>query len=563
MILALTVLRPAFSQCTKDFDCKGDRICVNGTCVEAHSDSITTTTEKSRLRLNKKNVMPNQIGSKQPIQQTPIQQQPVEQKPIQQQPAQQKPDQQHEASSPQPKKVIVMTTIGGDVSKVSFKKEKGPFIVIEDLVIPEGTTVTMEKGCVLLFKEFTTLNVYGNVMVKGSEGEPVVFTSVHDSAYNHKISEQANPFDWNGVRLQKSSKGSSFEYMHLDYSTFGLYSTNTDLIVKTCEFKKNGQNNVMIEGKMQVVVEGMPYSYTNAVTPDTDRKIIPDPAHRNVSLFTVGIYGCIQDFVNFLNADQASSLQGFANSFYSNPHFYVQPKALDLGFGAQVFYRINKDISLTASVEYVPAYACSTYVSGFLDAANSEWYSWSQASQYSFFTFGAGAFYNLLDKGKNVLRAAVAGKLGNVHYKVSETEFEFYNLTDTKLDPDNCYAWLREVNATLNGLTFGMNIGLNYQYRITSKFSFCAALLFDCLLSSSIEGDGYTSLATSKIENGAIVKDSTSNAGHKFAIMKRPLRGGGTFFDLIQDPDMPGTTAWQSYREFTNIRLNLGVAYSF
>lgn len=445
---------------------------------------------------------------------------------------------------------MVGTIIGGDITKVSFKKENGPFFVKEDLVVPEGATVTIEQGCVLLFKEFTTLNVYGSVMVKGTEDKPVVFTSANDSAYNHESSAQANPFDWNGIRLEKSSKGSFFECMYLNYSTFGLYSTNTELDIQKCQFVKNGQNSVMIDGKMQVVIEGMPYSYTKS-TPSTP---VQKPEQESKTPVTIELYGCMQYFINLFNPSPNSSLQSYVNTLPSS-QLFITPSKPDLGVGAQLFYRMNKSISLTALIEYVPAHACSTYMNSLLDTT---FWSFSQLSQYSLFTFGAGVSYDLMNSGRNVVSVAAIGKIGDVHYTMNINRSWLY-----MSGSDNYTDYIYKTDATLDGMTFGLNVGIRYQYRVTPRISLCADLSFDCLFSSAIDGNGNMTATKITSSNGVYQDTVLSNANHKFAIMKESLPGNAEYFDLIQDPDSPGNTAWSSLKEFTGFRLHLGVAYSF
>jgi hypothetical protein len=153
------------------------------------------------------------------------------------------------------------TRISGDISKITFNNSGNPFIVENDIEVPAGKKVVMDEGCVLLFKEFTKLSILGSIIVNGTVEKPVVFSSLHDTAYNPKSQQLANPFDWNGLLIDKNADSVYLGNFKLMYSVFGIKSQKENIIIKNGYFLANGQFHVTINDKIQYVQDNIAFSY--------------------------------------------------------------------------------------------------------------------------------------------------------------------------------------------------------------------------------------------------------------------------------------------------------------
>src|SRR5690606_562988 len=95
------------------------------------------------------------------------------------------------------------TLLRGDISDIQFTAEKNPYVIEEDIIIPEGKTIEIKAGCVLLFKPFTGITAEGALIIDGTPKQMVILTSFNDSVYNKSSGQAAAPFDWNGLLISE------------------------------------------------------------------------------------------------------------------------------------------------------------------------------------------------------------------------------------------------------------------------------------------------------------------------------------------------------------------------
>ena len=168
------------------------------------------------------------------------------------------------------------TAVSDDIHEYLFNAAGSPYFVEKDIVVPSGTECTIEAGCVFLFRPFTGLTVEGTLVVNGTQEQPVVFTSVNDTAINRNSGQPANAFDWNGVVVAAESNGSSLSNLHIGYSVYGIKSQTPNLIVDRCVFSQNGQFHFTVKDKIHDVREGIPFSYpavTNQEAPSVEQPV--------------------------------------------------------------------------------------------------------------------------------------------------------------------------------------------------------------------------------------------------------------------------------------------------
>jgi hypothetical protein len=158
------------------------------------------------------------------------------------------------------------THISGDIRTATLDATGNPYIVDQDVVVPAGKHLTIKEGCVLLFKGFTGINVFGQLTVAGTAKQPVVFTSINDGDFNAKSEQLPNPFDWNGILIARESNGTSLQNFQLRYSVYGIKSQNPGVTIQSGIFRQNGQFHFTINDKIQYVQDNISFSYTGSET---------------------------------------------------------------------------------------------------------------------------------------------------------------------------------------------------------------------------------------------------------------------------------------------------------
>ena len=181
-------------------------------------------------------------------------------------------------------------TLGGNLPK-TIPACGAPYMVIADIYVPSGKTVTIEPGVVLLFKNFTGLHVEGRLVAEGTIERPIVFSSEFDQTYNSSAALHANPFDWNGIYIHESGLGTSMAYGKVLYSVYGVNSLTKYIRLNAMTLCGNGRSDLIIEGKRQPVVTGQ---CTYVLTLDDARKdgvpvsVLMDPRAKKRAVFKLG-----------------------------------------------------------------------------------------------------------------------------------------------------------------------------------------------------------------------------------------------------------------------------------
>jgi hypothetical protein len=158
--------------------------------------------------------------------------------------------------------ITAQTPLSGAVENlVALSIDKSPYIIEDNLTIKETGRLTIEKGCVLLFKPFTGIIVDGSLIAEGTLSEPVVFTTVNDNKFNKKSDVLPNPFDWNGLLITEKAKNVRLSNFILAYSVYGIRSMKVELAITNGSFKNNGQFHMAVNEKIQPISDSIPYYY--------------------------------------------------------------------------------------------------------------------------------------------------------------------------------------------------------------------------------------------------------------------------------------------------------------
>jgi hypothetical protein len=113
-----------------------------------------------------------------------------------------------------------------------------PFVVIKDLFIDVGATLTIEPGVEVRFGGNFSLVVRGKLIADGTVEKPITFTS-------NKLQPERG--DWVAINFT-SMQPSHLEYCIIEYAENGIAIENGNLIIARSNITNNLQNGVYITG---------------------------------------------------------------------------------------------------------------------------------------------------------------------------------------------------------------------------------------------------------------------------------------------------------------------------
>jgi len=149
---------------------------------------------------------------------------------------------------------LLYDTIAGPLPD-SVKAHEHPYLVVGDIEVPANKKVIIEAGSILLFKNFTGIRVLGKMEALGTKERPIVFTSENDRSVNPATTLYPNPYDWNGISIQKSGMGTALSYCNIFYSVFGIESETKFIRLDPVTLRFNGKSNLVIDGKSRTVTD--------------------------------------------------------------------------------------------------------------------------------------------------------------------------------------------------------------------------------------------------------------------------------------------------------------------
>ena len=205
------------------------------------------------------------------------------------------------------------TTISGNVGDMVLDSTRNPFVVEKDITVPKNKTLTVNEGCLLIFKPFAGLEIKGNCSVNGTKEHPVIFTSINDSIFNKTGAQPASAFDWNGITVAKGSGNVVFNSVEVRFSVYGIKSQNPKIIISNGIFRQNGQFHFTINNKIQAVQDELPFSYNATPQGQTAAPTTAKPERsRNFkilrySLLGVGAASSIAGIIMSINASSVYS----------------------------------------------------------------------------------------------------------------------------------------------------------------------------------------------------------------------------------------------------------------
>jgi len=120
---------------------------------------------------------------------------------------------------------------------VTFDGNDGfPFIVNSNVVVREGALLKFTAGTVIKFNtDWNNVDVYGTLLCDGTQGYPVVFTSLKDDAFGGDTNGDADATtavygDWAAVILRDVSTGNQLNHSYLRYQNRLLRRTGDQCV---------------------------------------------------------------------------------------------------------------------------------------------------------------------------------------------------------------------------------------------------------------------------------------------------------------------------------------------
>lgn len=103
---------------------------------------------------------------------------------------------------------------------------KKPYLIVDTLAIDENQTLTIEKGTKIFFHDSAGMYVLGNVVVKGTKEEPVIFQNDRFDETVAGDNYEEMPGMWNGIFIAPSNRKSSFDHTVIKNSIVGISAGN-------------------------------------------------------------------------------------------------------------------------------------------------------------------------------------------------------------------------------------------------------------------------------------------------------------------------------------------------
>ena len=158
------------------------------------------------------------------------------------------------------------TYVSGNISSdTTWTAVDSPYIVTGNILVEEGVTLTIEPEVVVKFNADKMLQIDGELIAKGTEARPIVFTS------NHPFPSQG---DWAGIEFTNSSadatfdekgnylSGSIMQYCTVEYGGSGIAALKIESaapFIDNCIIEKNRAPGIYIS-------EGSPKITNSAIT---------------------------------------------------------------------------------------------------------------------------------------------------------------------------------------------------------------------------------------------------------------------------------------------------------
>jgi VCBS repeat-containing protein len=208
---------------------------------------------------------------------------------------------------------FAQTNVSGAISSdATWSLINSPYIVTNNVVVEDGTTLIIEAGVTINVNSGLYIQNEGIITAIGTESNKITFQSNETTPAKE---------DWIGINIrptggsiidenQDYSSGSQFKYVKIKHAEIGLYVYNTGLHISNCEFSDN-KYGLEIRATDGVVIDNSNFSANN-----------------------VGIWSEYQ-------ASGDDTIDNISNTFIKNSAFSNNAAGMDLNLNQREFSNLN------------------------------------------------------------------------------------------------------------------------------------------------------------------------------------------------------------------------------
>ena len=152
------------------------------------------------------------------------------------------------------------TNVSGSISvNTTWTAINSPYYVVGDVIVENGTTLTIEPGVTVKFDGLYSLIVNGTLNATGTSNLPIVFTS-------NKTTPAKG--DWNRIRLH--GKNNTMHYCEISFGHYALYimGENTNNSISHCNIYDNDGDGIYLKKTTNNTLDNVTVStsYSNGIT---------------------------------------------------------------------------------------------------------------------------------------------------------------------------------------------------------------------------------------------------------------------------------------------------------
>ncbi len=165
-----------------------------------------------------------------------------------------------------------------------------PYIVTGDIIVPAGTTLTIEPGVVVQFAGYYTMKIEGTLIATGNTVDRIVFTSVNDKDYGAGAGTPSPSVrDWRGIEFSASAANSTMQYCLVRFSDIVLSAPAAAPGLKRILIASTRSKTINLKGKMVAIFEGQEQDYTEdaAATAATSAEVEEEFSFGEITVVTV------------------------------------------------------------------------------------------------------------------------------------------------------------------------------------------------------------------------------------------------------------------------------------
>jgi hypothetical protein len=188
------------------------------------------------------------------------------------------------------------TYVSGPITADTTWVEVGsPYVVIGDVTVNVGVTLTIEPGVIVKFDLGRLLDVRGQLLAEGTVGNEIVFTSLLDDSVGGDTNGDGNattpaPSDW--LYLNINGGEGVFEHVEVRYAIIGIlsdYQANSTLTVTDSHIRESGWYGIRIRGGQATITDNLVEANQNGIGSDSGVTFIANNLVQNNDSFGIDI----------------------------------------------------------------------------------------------------------------------------------------------------------------------------------------------------------------------------------------------------------------------------------